>query len=145
MNMNYRPFMVTVLAGWLSLSLGGCETKAAQCNKLTKIANAATAEMQKTSQDQDPDKIAVLKKMSTSLAGYSKQIGDVKLEDEKLQGFQKRFITLYQSVGTSSRDLADAAGKKDMKAAQASLKTMSAGATQETTLISEVNQYCGGK
>ena len=145
MKSTYRPFTVAAIAGFLSITLVSCETKTTQCNKLNKIANAATTEMQETSKSKDPDKVAVLKKMSGSLDGYSKQVKELELKDDKLQGFQKRFVDLYQSVGKSSRELADAAGKKDMKAAQASLASMSTGASQETALISEVNQYCGAK
>jgi hypothetical protein len=145
MKVNNRLFAVAAIAGLISVTLVGCETKTAQCNKLNKIANAATAEMQETSKSKDPDKVAVLKKMSGSLDGYSKQVKELELKDEKLQGFQQRFVDLYQSVGKSSQELANAAGKKDMKAAQASLASMSTGAQQETVLINEVNQYCGAK
>jgi hypothetical protein len=52
---------------------------------------------------------------------------------------------LYQAVSSASQSLAAAADKKDLKAAQTSLAEMTTGASQETALISEVNQYCGAK
>jgi hypothetical protein len=142
---NYQQLVIVAIAGCLSVATVGCETKVSQCNKLIKIANAASTEMQQTSQSQEKDKVALLKKMGTSLDGYSKEVGGLELKDEKLQGFQKRFVTLYQSVGDASRGIVAAAAKKDIKAAQQSLAAMSGGASQETALISEVNQYCSGK
>lgn len=129
----------------VSLLVTSCETKVAQCNKLIKVANQATTELQGMSKSNSSNATAQLKTVANSLDQYSKDMGAVEVKDEKLKGFQARFVTMYSETRDVSRSLAAALDKKDLKTAKQSLTKMQSATSQETALVNEVNQYCQDK
>jgi len=126
--------------------LTGCgESKVSQCNKLIQVANKATMELQGINKGNNPDKVAQLNTIADKLDRHSKDMQGLQIKDEKLQGFQTRFVKLYQQTGTGSREVAAGVKSKNLKAATQALKQMQTGVGQEQALVNEVNQYCQGK
>jgi hypothetical protein len=140
-----HSFAVAAAAISLSVLATGCETKVSQCNKLIKVANAATTELQSMGQNKNPDKLAQMKQVADSLDKYAKEVQGIELKDEKLQGFQKRLTNLYSSTRDSSLALIDAGKKKDASGMQASLKKMMSGSQEEGAIVQEMNTYCSAK
>lgn len=133
------------IAASLSVLVTGCETKVAQCNKLTQVANAASAEFQTMGKSNNPDKLAQLATAADRLDQYIQNMSAVELKDEKLVGFKGRFIQMYGEIRDASRALVTAAKAKDQKGAQSAFTKMTSGVKQESPLVNEVNQYCQAK
>lgn len=85
-----------------------------------------------------------MSRIATSLDKYSQQVQSLELQDEQLKSFQTRFSTLYKEMGDGSRGVVGALQKKDLKAANQSLQVLQKGAQTESTLVADVNKYCGG-
>ncbi|MBD1913209.1 MULTISPECIES: hypothetical protein [unclassified Leptolyngbya] len=146
MNLTLQRISVISLTLGLSVSFVSCsETKVAQCNKMTAVANqAATLGQefgQKAESSSDP---SLLMDMAGQLDQLSNDMQAITLSDEKLQGFQTRFVELYKSADQGLRDEAAAIEKKDLPAMKQALNTIQAGQSQETALVSEFNSYCSG-
>lgn len=144
MKVQFGKLGLIAIAGCSSMLLMSCESKVAQCNKIIGVANKATMEVQKTSQNQSA-KIDQLGVMATSLDTYAKEMSAIEVKDEKLKGFQGRFVKMYQQMSTSSKTLIDAAKQKKAAAAQGALAELQKSVGLEQPLVNEVNQYCQGK
>ncbi|MEB3291850.1 MAG: hypothetical protein VKJ24_01690 [Synechococcales bacterium] len=140
-----HSFTVAAVALSLSVFATGCETKVSQCNKLIKVANAATTELQSMGQNKNPDKLAQMNQVASSLDKYAKEVQGIELKDEKLQGFQKRLSTLYGNTRDHSLTLIEAGKKKDAPGMQAALKKMMSGTQEEGAIVTELNSYCQAK
>lgn len=144
MKVQFGKFGLFAIAGCSAMLLMSCESKVAQCNKIIGVANKATTEVQKTSQNQSA-KIDQLGVMAASLDTYAKEMSAIEVKDEKLKGFQGRFVQMYQQMSTSSKTLIDAAKQKKASAAQGALAELKKSVGLEQPLVNEVNQYCQGK
>ncbi|OUC15818.1 MAG: hypothetical protein B0A82_04985 [Alkalinema sp. CACIAM 70d] len=137
-------FAFTAIAATLGFLAVGCDSKVSQCNKLVKVTNEATTELKAASQG-GGDQVGKMKQMTGILDKNIQAFQAVEVKDEKLKGFQQRFVDLYTKTRDASKTLVDAAGRKDIKAMQASLQSMQSSSKEETSLISEVNGYCQAK
>jgi hypothetical protein len=144
MTYKFGRFGLVAIAGCSAMLLASCENKVAQCNKIIGVANKATTEVQKTSQDKSA-KIDQLGIMAGSLDTYAKEMGAIEVKDEKLKGFQGRFVQMYQQMSASSKSLIDAAKQKKAAAAQTALAELKKSVVLEQPLVNEVNQYCQAK
>ncbi len=140
-----KSVSLIAIAASLSLLATGCETKVAQCNKLTKVANAASTEFQEMGKDQKADKVEQLKKAADRLDQYIKDMDGIELKDEKLVGYKGRFNKMYGEIRDASRALVTAAQAKDVAGTKSAFEKMMTGVKQETPLVTEVNQYCQAK
>ncbi|MBD2341061.1 hypothetical protein H6G64_29250 [Calothrix sp. FACHB-156] len=140
----------TILSATAAIALlfTGCgESKVAQCNKIVKVANQAVT----IGQDfgKNPNNAKTGSKALTEVAGkidaITTEMKALEIKDEKLQGFQQRFTTLYQSTSQGLKDEAKALDKKDLAGAKRSLVTLKKNSTEESTLVKEINSYCSGK
>ncbi|MBE9030217.1 hypothetical protein IQ266_10795 [filamentous cyanobacterium LEGE 11480] len=147
MSLSRRTCAIAATAFSLTILTTGCNSKVAQCNKLIKVANAATTELKTISKSggSKGDRIKQMEQFSTALDKHSKAVQNVELEDEQLQGFQKRLSDLYISTSKASNGMIAAAKAKNIKGLKASLKTLSSGAKTETDVVSSINSYCQAK
>jgi hypothetical protein len=142
----------TALAGIsiLAISSVSCgQSKVAQCNEMVKVSNAAAKvgqEFSSVSKMKDPTEITnFFNTTADKLATHSKSMKALEMKDEKLKGFQTRFVTMYDGTGQGVRDAATALQKKDATTFQKAVVQMQASGSQETALVDEVNKYCSGK
>ncbi|MBD2494730.1 hypothetical protein [Nostoc sp. FACHB-280] len=131
----------------IAVTFTGCgESKVAQCNKIIKVANQAVTLSQEFSKNPQREKGS---KALTEVAGkidtYANEMKALEIKDEKLQGFQGRFIKLYQDTSKGLRDTAAAVDKKNLKAANASLASLKKSGSEEGAIVTEINSYCSGK
>lgn len=145
-----RVFKQTVMLSTtaaIALLVTGCgESKVTQCNKIVKIANQAATIGQEFGKNPKPQQGS---KSLTEVAGQIDQVASdmkaVEVKDEKLQGFQGRFITLYQDTSKALRNAAGAWDKKNFKAATGFLVDLKKSTSKETAIVQEINSYCSGK
>jgi len=124
----------------------GCgESKVTQCNKISAVVNRAANETQSIGKSNNPDKIAELSKAADTVDQYAKELEGVQVKDDNLRGLKTRFVKMYKDTSKSSRDLVAAAKVKNVPAVKTSLQSLQTATGQETTLVSEFNQYCRGK
>lgn len=146
--------LVTISIGLLVTSCS--ESKVAQCNKVNSVAI-------KTKSFTAPKDSAGLTQFADSIETIRTEMQAVKVEDEKLKGFQTRFVELYTEVGLAAREISkvlatkdqatnidetakDQAAKdqaaKDKAARDKVTKDAQAAIEKEAPLLEEINQYC---
>ncbi len=131
--------------GAVTILLSSCgPSKVSQCNSLIAVANKAANETLAMSKSTNPDKMGELTKMAGNFDQYAKEMAAVKLEDESLKGFQTRFVAMYQETSQASKDLLGAITKRDARGVGNSVKALRTATGKESSLVTEVNQYCGG-
>ncbi|MBU7585740.1 MAG: hypothetical protein KAF91_23145 [Nostoc sp. TH1S01] len=141
-----KTVMLSATAAIAVIFTGCGESKVAQCNKIIKVANQAVTLSQEFSKNPQREKGS---KSLTEVAGkidtFANEMKALEIKDEKLQGFQGRFIKLYQDTSKGLRDTAAAIDKKNLKAANASLASLKKSGSDEGAIVNEINTYCSGK
>ncbi|WP_371819455.1 hypothetical protein [Tolypothrix sp. PCC 7910] len=140
----------TILSATAAIALlfTGCgESKVAQCNKIVKVANQAVTIGQDFGKNANNAKTGskALNEVAGKIDTITTEMKALEIKDEKLQGFQQRFTTLYQSTSQGLKDEAKALDQKDLAGAKRSLVTLKKNSTEESTLVKEINTYCSGK
>jgi len=124
------------------VSIGCSDNQAAQCNRLTEVANKTVGEVQAiVSGNEQPDGVA-LRQVATSFDNGKAEMEALVLSDEQLQGYQTRFIQLYEEVSVSAQQLSDALNSQDFDTAQTARDQFQASTEKEEPLVREVNEYC---
>lgn len=141
-----RYFVLLPLTVALSLLTVSCsESKVSQCNKIIKVANQAVSEAKSiTNGGQASDPKAMLK-AAAAMEKASKEMGDIKVNDEKLQDYQSRFVNMYRDTSKATRDFVAAFQKKDRSAAEAALTNLQKATIPEKQLVDDINNYCKGQ
>ncbi|PHM10023.1 hypothetical protein [Nostoc sp. 'Peltigera malacea cyanobiont' DB3992] len=141
-----QSFILSVTTA-IALLFAGCgESKVAQCNKIIKVANQGSTLGQEFTKNPNPAKGS---KALTELAGkidpLAKEMKALEIKDEKLQGFQGRFLTLYQNISKELNNAATAIDKKNLPAAKGFLVSLQKSSSEESSIVNEINSYCSGK
>jgi hypothetical protein len=141
-----QTIMLTGTAA-IALLFAACgESKVAQCNKIVKVANQAVTVGQEFGKNPNPQKGSkALTEVATKIDTITTEMKGLEIKDEKLQGFQGRFLTLYQSTSKGLKDTATAIDKKNFPAANTALASIKKNGSEETKLVNEINSYCSGK
>ncbi|MBF2003317.1 MAG: hypothetical protein IGS50_19890 [Synechococcales cyanobacterium C42_A2020_086] len=133
----------TLLAITLGMLVTSCsESKVSQCNKLIEIANRAVEGVQTASENPRPDSIESMNKIADVANNARSEMEALQLTDERLQGYQTRFVTMYTATNQATRELVTAAQAKDAEGAQRAFEALQTATAQEEPLVNEVNAYC---
>lgn len=133
-------FSLVAILGLVSTSCG--ESKAAQCNRLIEVANSAVESVQEvisTSAQEDPNAMLEIAATADQATGSMQELD---LQDETLQSYQQRFITMYTETSAATRSLVEAVNAKNSTGAEQAYNQLQAATGQENTLVTEVNEYC---
>ncbi|MBD2436034.1 hypothetical protein [Nostoc sp. FACHB-110] len=143
----FKQTAMLSMTAMIAFLFTGCgESKVAQCNKIIKVANQAVSLSQEFSKNPQREKGSkALTEVASKIDTITNEMKALVIKDEKLQGFQGRFLKLYQDTSKGLRDTAAAIDKKNLKAANASLATLSKSSSDESAIVSEINGYCSGK
>ncbi len=109
-----KTIMLTGTAA-IALLFASCgESKVAQCNKIVKVANQAVTIGQEFGKNPNPKQGSkALNEVAAKIDTITTDMKGLEIKDEKLQGFQGRFLTLYQSTSKGLKDTATAIDKKN--------------------------------
>ncbi|MBE9029023.1 hypothetical protein IQ266_04510 [filamentous cyanobacterium LEGE 11480] len=142
MKRQYKVASVALFS--LAMLSTGCSTRVAQCNKLIKVANAATTEVQSISQRSklNKNKLQSMTQLADSLDKHIQEVQAVSLEDQTLQKFQSSLKSLYKSSSILSRTIVKAANAKDVKGMTSLLKQLAGQSQTERTIVNGINNYC---
>jgi Zn/Cd-binding protein ZinT len=140
-----KTVSLVAIAASVTVLATGCETKVSQCNKIATVSNAASTEFAGMEKELKANPMEAFKKSATRLDQYIKDMNAVEVKDEKLVGYKGRFTTMYTEFRDGSLAIVSAVQAKDSKALATAVTKIQQSAQQETSLISEVKQYCGAK
>lgn len=127
------------LAGALLCGPVGCKAgRISQCNGLIKVIN----EEQGKHKDLKGESPEELEKLADALESTAKRIGEVELEDEKLQAFRDDYKKMAEDLAKSAREAANAGD--DREKLEKAIKTMHAIGPREDKLVNEINSFCQG-
>ncbi|MFN6516604.1 MAG: caspase, EACC1-associated type [Nostoc sp. CreGUA01] len=122
------------------------ESKISQCNKIIKPVNQAAALGQEFGKNPNSTKGSkALTELAAKIDPLTQEMKALEIKDEKLQGFQGRFLTLYQDINKELKNAATAIDKKNLPAAKNSLTSLQKSGQQESSIVKEINSYCSGK
>jgi hypothetical protein len=113
-----------------------------QCGQLIEIANRATDQVQKLSQNPAPDSIQNLLDTADIADRATAEMQALTLNDDELLSFREQFIEMYVGVSRATRDLAEAANRQDRQAAEQAFTALQTATSAEETLVPAVNNYC---
>ncbi|MEH2239834.1 hypothetical protein [Nostoc sp.] len=141
-----QSFMLSATTA-IALLFAGCgESKVAQCNKVIKVANQTSTLGQEFGKNPNPAKGSkALTELASKIDSLVKEMKALEIKDEKLQGFQGRFLTLYQDISKELNNAATAIDKKNLPAAKGFLVSLKKSSTEESSIVNEINSYCSGK
>ena len=123
-------------------------SKMTQCNsiaKVTKDAEAAATKFAESSKTNPANVAKSLTDMSTKSQEFSKVMQALEIKDEKLTGFQSRFVTMYQDYDKSFVQMSSATEAKNAQAGDKALSEIQAISAKEDVLVKEFTAYCTGK
>ncbi|AFY32710.1 hypothetical protein [Calothrix sp. PCC 7507] len=139
----------TILSATTAIAFlfAGCgESKVAQCNKIVKVSNQAVTAGQEFGNNPQPKKGSkALTEAANKIEQITKDMQALEIKDEKLQGYQGRFLKLYENTSKGLKDTAAALDKKNLAEANRSLASLKKGSSEEAALVKEINSYCSGK
>jgi hypothetical protein len=140
-NKNIRTLVIAVVLSGLVV---GCqESKIAQCNRLTQVANKTAEEVQMVVRNHTvPDNGAFLKVAAQYEQGQV-AMKAVNLADPQLQAYQQRFMALYTDVATSAKNVAQGMADQNLDATTQAHTTFQSATRLELPLVEAVNTYCG--
>jgi DNA repair ATPase RecN len=131
---------LALVATSLSVLAVACgESKVAQCNKFSEIANKGQSIFAGKSAPKNASDIGQIADQMDKLKG---ELDGLKFSDEKLQSFQKQYSELFSGLVTDMRGLAKAFETKNMAELQKISKNMSQVAPKGAAIDVEFKKYC---
>ncbi len=150
----WRKYIIVSVSLSVALLLASCnDSKVAQCERLIKQVNQGTALLEKNKGAQ----VTTSLKLAKDLEDVTKKVRNLNFGDEKLQGFQSKFVKVFETfskninkaaraLGATKSAQASAAGREKIQKARedidTALKTAGDSAKQFDTSVSELNKYC---
>lgn len=128
------------------LTFGCGESKVAQCNKFTTVANKAkdfASNSQALKNTTDPNQIAdKISQLADQLDSLNKEMKGLGFSDDKLKSFQTQYSDLVGASATSMRDLSSAIKSKDAAKAGRSAKSLQEVGPKLINVDQELQKYC---
>jgi methyl-accepting chemotaxis protein len=128
------------------LTFGCGESKVAQCNKFTTVANKAkdfASNSQALKNTTDPNQIAEkISQLADQLDTLNKEMKGIGFSDDKLKSFQTQYTDLVGTTATSMRDLSSAIKSKDAKKANSSAKSLQDVGPKLINVDQDLQKYC---
>jgi hypothetical protein len=138
-----KPFLNIAIG--LGLFLSGCsESRVSQCNHIIKVANQVVSKVNGVTQVSNPQDAVALKKIAGTVDEAVQQMQSVTLDDQQLQSYRDRFVTVYADAGGAARAMATAIDKQDPNSYKQGYRDFQSASSRESPLVTEVNRYCNG-
>ena len=128
------------------LTFGCGESKVAQCNKFTTVANKAkdfASDSQALKNTTDPNQIAdKISQLADQLDSLNTEMKGIGFSDDKLKSFQTQYADLVGTSATSMRSLSSAIKSKDAAKANSSAKSLQDVGPKLINVDQELQKYC---
>ncbi|MEM7556590.1 MAG: hypothetical protein AAF378_21320 [Cyanobacteria bacterium P01_A01_bin.84] len=146
---------ITCLGISVALLLSACnESKVSQCQRLIKAFNEGTSVVESKKGLQ----VTTSLNMAKDIQKASEKVKGINLEDEKLQGFQDKFVTIFDNLSNNVTQAAKALGatkqaeasqsgrekiRKARKDIEKSMNSAASGAGKQLDALAlEMKEYC---
>ncbi|WP_310489372.1 hypothetical protein [Chamaesiphon sp. VAR_69_metabat_338] len=129
-------------------SCGGGASKITQCSSIATVVKevvTAAKELDALVSKDSAKEAKLFSDMSVKMQGFSKKLQAVKIQDEKLKGYQSSFAQTYQDYARAFDKLAPSMKSKDQKAIDKGVAEMNNLSTKESALGKEMAKYCISK
>jgi hypothetical protein len=127
-------------------SLGGCNAKVAECNRLIDAVKAHTSELsaaiEKLGEIQSNP--AVADEFTRSIKAADSDIAALQFSDTTVAGFAKQYIDLLTEADRVNQSMAAAAKANDRDALDRAAGEAENVVKLEETIVRGVNEYCQG-
>lgn len=142
-----RTFPVAIAAALLSVLTVACgESKVAQCNKFTTVANKAkdfANNSEALKGERDPNKIAdKIGQLADQLDSLNNDMKAISLSDDKLKSFQTKYADLVSIGAKDMRSLAGAIKSRNAAELERSSKSLQDVGPKLINIDQELNNYC---
>jgi outer membrane murein-binding lipoprotein Lpp len=131
----------------LTLSLGGCsESKSAQCQKISAIANSLVEETRSLSQTKElsnPNLDNWLQGAET-IDRSARSMEELSLEDTQLVAYKNDWVKVQRNNARSTKDIVKAWQDRDLTAAEKAKKSVTEAGKLEQKVTTQINSYCEG-
>ena len=142
-------FYASVIAA-IGLLITSCsESRLSQCRKLIDVANQVVTDVQTVAQnastspsDSTAESVEVINRVADAANSARVNMEGLTLDDPQLQTFQTRYAAMYTEIYQTTRDMLAASEARDREAGREAYAAFQAATSQETTLVSEINEYC---
>ncbi|MGD1872756.1 MAG: hypothetical protein ACFB02_06855 [Mastigocoleus sp.] len=155
MSVWFKNQFITFLSIGLAFLLAACsEGKVSQCQRLIKAFNEGTSAIESNKGLQ----VTTSLKMAKDIQEASNRVKGINLADEKLQGFQTKFVTIFDNLSNNITQAAKALGatktaeasqtgreriRKARKDIEESLSAAASGAGKQLDALAvEMKEYC---
>jgi hypothetical protein len=130
---------IVSIAAVVTTSCGA--SKMTQCNSIAKnVEVVATKFIESSKQTNDP--AVVVTEMSTKSQEFSNVMQALEIKDEKLTGFQSRFVAMYQDYDKLFAKMSAATQAKDVQAIDKTIGEIHTAFAKEDVLVKELTAYC---
>jgi len=136
----WRSITLAAVLGGLAVSCQ--ESKIAQCNRLTTVANKIAGEVQTIVQSNAVPNSGALSQVAVQYDQGIAAMREINLSNSQLQAYQQRFVALYTDVAESARSVAQGIGEQNREATEQAYGTFQSATSLEVPLVQEVNTYC---
>ena len=145
--------IIPVSIGIAFLTTACNDSKVSQCQRLMEVVNKGTELIENNKGQQVTTSI----QLSKDLEATAKEIKELNFQDPKLEGYQGRFVKVFETVsqsiakagqalGSAKTAQASSEGRVKIRKAQGDIDTALTAAVnaakQSDTVASELNKYC---
>lgn len=135
--------ILTLVAVICFLTVSCGESKVKQCNKIIQIANQAADQSNKVTEGGKKTNPEALLKTAEAMDKAAQDMKALKVNDQKLQAFQKGFTNMYRDTSKILRDYVAAFEKQDHKRADTAIQSFNKKAIKPSeNLVNDINRYC---
>jgi hypothetical protein len=146
-----RKYTLYASIAAIGLLVTSCsESRLSQCRKLIDVANQVVTDVQTVAQNASTstadtttaDSVEVINRVADAANSARVNMEGLSLNDTQLQDFQNRYANMYTEIYDSTREMLAASEARDREAGRQAYDAFQAATNQETTLVSEINEYC---
>jgi hypothetical protein len=145
-----RKYTVYASIAAMGLLVSSCsESRLSQCRKLINVANQVVTDVQAVAQNASTsasgstnNSTEVITRVANAANSAKINMEELSLNDTQLQDFQNRYATMYAEIYDTTNAMLDASESRDREAGRQAYSAFQAATSQESTLVSEINQYC---
>ncbi len=142
-----RLFPALISSTLLAATVGGCDTKVDQCNRLINAVNnhAATLADANNKLQKVKENPAAADEFAASIKAANDELAALKFKDEAVAGFANDYLSMLAQADGIGKRVVEATKSTDANLQKQVMDDAREMAKLEETIVSKVNAYCQGQ